>query len=303
MPFVYFEQKFLTDAVYTDVSSLMCFISQKYGVPVEELYTTIDGAKVSDDLQLAELDKVVRVSSRLVGGKGGFGSMLRAIGAQIEKTTNREACRDLSGRRLRDINEEKRLRKWLDGQEERDREAIERKQKKLERLLAEPKIDVNLTPAYEKERKELPERISSAVDAGWEAAGTSDVGTKRKIVDNKKGKKKAKLWIDADLSDCSSSTEDEDEEGAVKKGTAVSTDSGTESDKASETSRTWCFVFLALIVVTAARPQEFDDEDEGSYAGDRKDDVARVQIKVYRGPTKHDGYAPWGFWVKQPTDD
>jgi hypothetical protein len=35
--------------------------------------------------------------------------MLRAIGAQIEKTTNREACRDLSGRRLRDINEEKRF--------------------------------------------------------------------------------------------------------------------------------------------------------------------------------------------------
>lgn len=34
--------------------------------------------------------------------------MLRAIGAQIEKTTNREACRDLSGRRLRDINEEMR---------------------------------------------------------------------------------------------------------------------------------------------------------------------------------------------------
>lgn len=45
---------------------------------------------------------------RVFGGKGGFGSMLRAIGAQIEKTTNREACRDLSGRRLRDINEEQR---------------------------------------------------------------------------------------------------------------------------------------------------------------------------------------------------
>lgn len=37
----------------------------------------------------------------------GFGSMLRAIGAQIEKTTSREACRDLSGRRMRDINNEK----------------------------------------------------------------------------------------------------------------------------------------------------------------------------------------------------
>jgi len=39
----------------------------------------------------------------------GFGSMLRSIGAQIEKTTNREACRDLSGRRMRDINNEKRF--------------------------------------------------------------------------------------------------------------------------------------------------------------------------------------------------
>ena len=33
--------------------------------------------------------------------------MLRSIGAQIEKTTSREACRDLSGRRMRDINNEK----------------------------------------------------------------------------------------------------------------------------------------------------------------------------------------------------
>lgn len=35
--------------------------------------------------------------------------MLRAIGAQIEKTTNHEACRDLSGRRMRDVNNEKEL--------------------------------------------------------------------------------------------------------------------------------------------------------------------------------------------------
>lgn len=35
--------------------------------------------------------------------------MLRTIGAQIEKTTNRESMRDLSGRRMRDINNEKKL--------------------------------------------------------------------------------------------------------------------------------------------------------------------------------------------------
>jgi len=50
---------------------------------------------------------ILRVHYRLPGGKGGFGSMLRAIGAQIEKTTSREACRDLSGRRMRDVNNEK----------------------------------------------------------------------------------------------------------------------------------------------------------------------------------------------------
>ncbi len=50
---------------------------------------------------------IYRLVPRLVGGKGGFGSMLRAIGAQIEKTTNHEACRDLSGRRMRDVNNEK----------------------------------------------------------------------------------------------------------------------------------------------------------------------------------------------------
>lgn len=55
-----------------------------------------------------EDEHTIHIAPRLVGGKGGFGSMLRAIGAQIEKTTNREACRDLSGRRLRDINEEQR---------------------------------------------------------------------------------------------------------------------------------------------------------------------------------------------------
>jgi hypothetical protein len=58
-------------------------------------------------VSLDKNDFLVQWHLRLPGGKGGFGSMLRAIGAQIEKTTNREACRDLSGRRMRDVNDEK----------------------------------------------------------------------------------------------------------------------------------------------------------------------------------------------------
>ncbi|KAI5635283.1 telomere stability and silencing domain-containing protein [Phthorimaea operculella] len=228
MPFqVYFEDHFAANIESHDVASLKHKISHQYGVAIEDLYVTINGKIFGDDYVLKTEENVVRVCTKLVGGKGGFGSMLRAIGAQIEKTTNREACRDLSGRRLRDINEEKRLRKWLEGQEDREREALERKQKKIERILAEPKIEVNLNPSYERERQELPERSG--------------------------------VWR--------------------------------------------LLLLLAFLVLVAARPQEFDDEEEHDQSEEKKDDVGRVQIKVYRGPTKHDGYAPWGFWVKQPSDE
>lgn len=80
----------------------LCF----QGLSNDDFYLTFQGKLVYSDTFVE--DGTVHVHPTVRGGKGGFGSMLRAIGAQIEKTTNREACRDLSGRRLRDINEEKR---------------------------------------------------------------------------------------------------------------------------------------------------------------------------------------------------
>lgn len=135
----------------------------------------------------------------MIGGKGGFGSMLRAIGAQIEKTTNREACRDLSGRRLRDINEEKRVKTWLEKQKEREEEADEKKKKKIERMLAKPK-HVFKDEHYEKEREGLTQNVGDAVEQGFKSASTSkEIGLKRKLEDDKLKKKKKKkknpaLW-------------------------------------------------------------------------------------------------------------
>lgn len=126
-----------------------------------------------------------------MGGKGGFGSMLRAIGAQIEKTTNREACRDLSGRRLRDINEEQRLKNWIAAQADREKEAAEKKQKKLERLIEKPKHEFK-DEEYDKIRSALPEKVEDAVIQGLQAS----CSTKRKSDDSKSAvkKKKPKLW-------------------------------------------------------------------------------------------------------------
>nr|ACO12248.1 C1orf55 homolog [Lepeophtheirus salmonis] len=101
----------------------------------------------------------------LVGGKGGFGSMLRALGAQIEKTTNKDACRDLSGRRLRDINDEEKLKDWIAKQGDREREAAEKKEGKLEKLRrianGETKHEFH-DPDYEKSREETAEKVHEA---------------------------------------------------------------------------------------------------------------------------------------------
>lgn len=51
----------------------------------------------------------LRLAPRLLGGKGGFGSQLRAAGGRMssQKTSNNDSCRDLNGRRLSTLKEAK----------------------------------------------------------------------------------------------------------------------------------------------------------------------------------------------------
>ncbi len=53
----------------------------------------------------------LRLTPRLLGGKGGFGSQLRAAGGRMssQKTNNNDSCRDLNGRRLSTLKEAKKL--------------------------------------------------------------------------------------------------------------------------------------------------------------------------------------------------
>lgn len=152
--------------------------------------------------------------------------MLRAIGAQIEKTTNREACRDLSGRRLRDINEEKRLKNWIEKKKNEEKEDPEEKfQKKIGKLLAVPKKEFK-DAGYDEARSNLLENISDSVEQGFKRAREaetvlSSVGLKRKhdVSNKKKPVKKVKgaFWIDEGISS-SSDTDSEFEEGESSSG-------------------------------------------------------------------------------------
>lgn len=58
----------------------------------------------------------------LLGGKGGFGAMLRNAGKSGGgQVKNFGACRDLTGRRLRHVNDEMALQKWYQEQEAKSR--------------------------------------------------------------------------------------------------------------------------------------------------------------------------------------
>lgn len=163
----------------------------------------------------------------LLGGKGGFGSLLRAIGAQIQKTTNHEAMRDLSGRRQRDVNNEQRVRDYAAKQGEREREEREKKEAKMSKLkrLAERenKHDFH-DPEYDKVRSETEEKVHDAMEAAMKVAGEKKLDLKRSSNENneveppKKKKLQKGMWLGDGLEGLSDEdlTDSEDEMNDVE---------------------------------------------------------------------------------------
>ncbi|OWK51668.1 Protein SDE2 [Lonchura striata] len=179
--------------------------ARELNIPEESLYVKCNGQLASDEDEL-QSGVVYSLEPRLCGGKGGFGSMLRALGAQIEKTTNREACRDLSGRRLRDVNHEKalagggsvlqakaesadvclcpcRMAEWVKKQAEREAEKEQRRLERLRRKLAEPRHTFT-DPEYERQYREMAERQEESLRIGLQViaskAVSSESGKSRK---------------------------------------------------------------------------------------------------------------------------
>lgn len=90
-------------------------IMQEENVPSDCFHMHVDGRPLADDDILSPSSSlIVRASMRLKGGKGGFGAMLKTMARSSgnKKTTDFGACRDLSGRRLRHVNDEIILKKW-----------------------------------------------------------------------------------------------------------------------------------------------------------------------------------------------
>ncbi|KAH8118125.1 telomere stability and silencing-domain-containing protein [Phellopilus nigrolimitatus] len=143
-------------------------------------------ASLNGDEMNALSNKLVslRLAPRLRGGKGGFGSQLRAAGGRMssQKTSNNDSCRDLNGRRLSTIKEAKALASYLESEPERKKaqqEAQRVKLEKLERKLGidgkgkEKADDVSVgvkrrfdDTEYLEQSRDIVENVKSAVLAG-----------------------------------------------------------------------------------------------------------------------------------------
>lgn len=108
----------LTAPSDASISTLYDLVADRLpGLPSDLVLTPHRGCAPSPDTLvsslLQECDGPSFISLRLVprlrGGKGGFGSQLRAAGGRMssQKTSNNDSCRDLSGRRLSTIKEAK----------------------------------------------------------------------------------------------------------------------------------------------------------------------------------------------------
>ncbi|XP_053163392.1 splicing regulator SDE2 [Hemicordylus capensis] len=220
---------------------------QAQGLPEDHFYVKCNGRCINLEDVLHD-GVVYSLEPRLSGGKGGFGSMLRALGAQIEKTTNREACRDLSGRRLRDVNHEKAMAEWVKQQAERESDKEQRRLERLKRKLAEPKHFFT-NPDYQQQCHEMAERLEDSVLKGMQASSSTMVSpesseSRKRPNESEKGatsEKKRCLWLGVEgLEDTDSSHDSSDSEADESPSTSGScTASTTNYVKMAESTVQW----------------------------------------------------------------
>lgn len=113
---------------------------------------------------ISKLDPLSRIdlSIKILGGKGGFGSMLKGQGI-IARVDNFESCRDLYGRRIRDVNNEIRLKDWKQKQQEKKEAQEERAPEVVIPQKRSKKVDKEFRKSVEKRKNSVAEAFQQGL--------------------------------------------------------------------------------------------------------------------------------------------
>lgn len=121
------------------------------GIPIEYLRASQNSKPIIE----VNPQSTLYISLKVCGGKGGFGSLLRGQG-MIARVNNFDACRDLNGRRIRDVNNEIRLAEWKEKQQEKKKLESEDKEETEKSRQNEVKIPQKRpNPAGDKYKNDL----------------------------------------------------------------------------------------------------------------------------------------------------
>ncbi|XAR53963.1 hypothetical protein NMG60_11028918 [Bertholletia excelsa] len=229
------------------VSYIKSRIQEITGVPVGE-QRLVTGTEQLEDFSslLCPSDATrefptIHLLLRLRGGKGGFGSLLRgaATKAGQKKTNNFDACRDMSGRRLRHVNAEKKLEEWRAEAEERRLEKIAEEFIKKKVKVAAKKGGSGDAEKYVERYREESSKCMEVVEKSVREAIGSYARSKRKMAVNGisgADAKRMKLWMgkrklgDSDNEDTDESDNDGNEEEENEKSVILDNSDHSETE-------------------------------------------------------------------------
>lgn len=154
---------------YISTNEIKQFIQNAEGIPPELQRLRLGTHELSNSEIIQVKDKfvVVNCSFRILGGKGGFGALLRGSGTHSKGGSKRigfDDCRDLNGRRIRDIKLEKKLAEWYNQQKQKEL------QKEKEKESMEENGELLEHMAWNQTREEIEETIATSVEIGMKQA-------------------------------------------------------------------------------------------------------------------------------------
>ncbi|KAI1324112.1 telomere stability and silencing-domain-containing protein [Xylariaceae sp. FL0255] len=255
----------------TTTSDLHASITQR--LPQTEsrfILTTISNKQLlsgSDD-RISDLCNInddfvsLRLSLPLCGGKGGFGSQLRAAGGRMsskkKKNTGDEngSSRNLDGRRLRTVNEAKALAEYLAIKPEMEQKEKEKRRARWQQIVdaadeKEHEIKNNtkgrLSGKWVEDKEEAGERTREAVLAAMKSGNYKD---------NLLGTSHGSASTEAVEEESAS---DEEQDGAQESGSSKSSSPPATAAKASKKPPTRAFA-------------GFDEDDEFMSSSDEEED-------------------------------